>query len=214
MNSKQAKKENYKKERAAEIEYIVIHYTANNGDTAEGNANYFANNKVYTSAHYFVDEKEIWQSVKESDTAFHCGAKKYRHDKCRNANSIGIEMCSRRNTDGKYYIKKETVERTVELTKSLMKKYNIDVKHVLRHYDVTGKNCPLPFVEQPVLWKKFIQNLVKDTEMEKQITIKLNGVKKNVNVIEKDGYNYIKMQDLRDEKISVEYNVLPVIKVR
>ena len=34
------------------IKYIVMHYTANNGDTAMNNAQYFHNNSVQASAHY------------------------------------------------------------------------------------------------------------------------------------------------------------------
>ena len=50
--------------------------------------------------------------------------------------------------------------------------------------------------------------------MEKQIKIKLNGVTKQVNVIEKSGYNYIKLQDLRDEQIEVDYDGVPVVRVK
>ena len=72
--------ENYTRGRKEPVRYLVIHYTANDGDTARGNAAYFAReNGGHTSAHYFVDEKEVWQSVKEGDTAHHCGAKSYRH---------------------------------------------------------------------------------------------------------------------------------------
>ena len=80
--------ENYTRGRKEPVRYLVIHYTANDGDTARGNAAYFAReNGGHTSAHYFVDEKEVWQSVKEGDTAHHCGAKSYRHPHCRNHNS-------------------------------------------------------------------------------------------------------------------------------
>ena len=48
---------------AGAIKYIVIHYTGNDGDTAMNNAKYYASNVVKTSAHYFVDEKEVVQSV-------------------------------------------------------------------------------------------------------------------------------------------------------
>ena len=50
--------------------------------------------------------------------------------------------------------------------------------------------------------------------MEKQIKIKLNGVTKQVNAIEKNGYNYIKLQDLRDDKIVIDYDGVPVVKVK
>ena len=213
MKFKQAKTGNYAVGRTGKVLYIVIHYTANDGDTAAGNANYFANNTVKASAHYFVDENEIWQSVKEADTAYHCGANKYKHKYCRNGNSIGIEMCSRRDATGRYYIKKETVNNTIALTKELMKKYNISQACVLRHYDVTGKNCPAPFVEDEKEWQSFCEKL-DDAEPEKcYINIKLNGVLKRVEAIQDGGYNFVKLQDLRDSKISIEYDGMPIVSV-
>ncbi len=70
----QAARGNYSPGRAGPIQYIVVHYTANRGDTAKNNADYFARTVTKTSAHYFVDELEIWQSVLETDTAWHCGS--------------------------------------------------------------------------------------------------------------------------------------------
>ena len=97
---KQAHSGNYR--RAArgkeDIRYLVIHFTANDGDTAKNNADYFARAEISTSAHYFVDENEVWQSVRDADIAWHCGTRGvYFHPYCRNANSIGIELCSRKN---------------------------------------------------------------------------------------------------------------------
>lgn len=156
MNFKQCNSTNYKIGRTGEIKYIVIHYTSGNGDTAKNNADYFANNKdLLSSAHYFVDENVVWQSVKDADTAWHCGAKTYKHPYCRNSNSIGIELCSRKDGSGKYYFKDETVKNAAELTKSLMVKYNIPAANVIRHYDVTGKICPAPMVNDTSLWNKF-----------------------------------------------------------
>lgn len=59
---------NYTAMTGRNIKYIVIHYTANDGDTAQGNCRYFnaANRKA--SAHYFVDEQEVWRSVKDKDS--------------------------------------------------------------------------------------------------------------------------------------------------
>jgi len=55
------------------IKYIVIHYTANNGDTAKGNTNYFKSTYRGASAHYFVDENVIYRCVKDEDISWHCG---------------------------------------------------------------------------------------------------------------------------------------------
>ncbi len=146
---------NYTKGRRQHIKYIVVHYTANDGDTARNNGNYFSQPNRNASAHYFVDENEIIQSVKDTDTAWHCGAKSYKHELCRNDNSIGIEMCSEKDDKGQYYINQATQNRTIKLIKVLMKQYNIPIENVLRHYDVTGKLCPEPFVRNQVQWLDF-----------------------------------------------------------
>lgn len=215
-NFLQAAAGNYKPGRPQKIKYIVIHYTANNGDTAEGNAKYFNRNaNLKASAHYFVDEKEIWQAVREADMAYHCGGKSYVHKDCRNANAIGIEMVSRKDALGKYYIKQEVVQRAAALVRQLMAKYGIDSSHVIRHYDVTGKKCPEPFVRNPAEWVKFRQMIVEVSEVEKQQKIKLNGKIKTVHAIEKDGFNYVKLRDLADGKIIVDYrDGLPVVEVK
>ena len=59
------------------IKWIVMHYTGNDGDTAKGNANYFANNSVSASAHYFVDDISIYRSVPDEYTAWSVGGSQY-----------------------------------------------------------------------------------------------------------------------------------------
>ncbi len=142
---------NYSNGSASRIRYIVIHYVGATGG-AKANCEYYASRYVGASAHYFVGfEGEIWQSVEEKDIAWHCGAKSYRHDECRNSNSIGIELCVR-NKGSKaansrdWYFEDATVRSAISLTRMLMEKYHIRADHVIRHYDVTGKICPNPFV--------------------------------------------------------------------
>lgn len=151
---------NYQSGRAGTIQYLVIHYTAGNGDTAKDNCQYFKNNPgLYASAHYFVDETGWEQSVADADTAWHCGANTYQHPKCRNNNSIGIELCSRKDIEGSYYFLTKTIDNAAELTKQLMKKYRIPAGNVIRHYDVTGKECPAPFVKNQRAWEAFKEEL-------------------------------------------------------
>ena len=148
--------DNYSTGRTQPVRYIVMHYTANNGDTARNNCDYYQRvGGLQASAHYFVDEHGVMQSVREVDTAWHCGARACWHPECRNANSIGIEMCSRKRADGSYYIKPETVANAAALAKDIMQRYGIDTDHVLRHYDVTGKRCPMPWVDDPAQWTAF-----------------------------------------------------------
>lgn len=150
MTFKQAHSGNYQKGRTQPIEYIVVHYTANSGDTAQNNLDYFARTKTGTSAHYFVDENEVCQSVQDTDTAWHCGSNNPRHPYCRNANSIGIEMC-----DSVGGVPEAVRDRTAAFVRQKMKEYGIDSSHVLRHYDVTGKRCPAPWVDNPAEWMEF-----------------------------------------------------------
>ncbi len=152
------------KNDVSRILYIVVHFTSNDGDTAKGNTQYFHAENRGASAHYFVDEREIWQCVEDGDIAWHCGTKgTYYHPKCRNDNSIGIEMCSRKKEDGIYYFKEGTMNHAVWLIKMLMAKYHVPIKNVIRHYDVTHKNCPEPFVREPEAWETF-KNRLRDKE--------------------------------------------------
>lgn len=156
------------------IKYIVIHYTANDGDTAEGNCNYFSGTSRLASAHYFVDNKEIWRSVRDKDRAWHCGGTKYYHPYCRNANSLGIELCSRKDKNGNYYFEPETVTLAIKLTRKKMAEYGIPPENVVRHYDVTHKVCPAPFVRDEAAWQAFKAAL---TEQEEQDVVKYQTIK-------------------------------------
>jgi N-acetyl-anhydromuramyl-L-alanine amidase AmpD len=161
--------DNYRYGRTRPVQYIVMHYTANNGDTARNNCDYYHRvGGLQASAHYFVDEYGAMQSVREGDTAWHCGARAYWHPECRNANSIGIEMCSRKRADGSYYIKPETVANAAALAKDIMQRYGIDTEHVLRHYDVTGKRCPMPWVDDPAQWTAFLAMLTPEHPNEEE----------------------------------------------
>lgn len=143
-----------------DIKYIVMHYTANDGDTDENNGKYFANNYVGASAHYFVDGDSITQSVPDNHIAWHCGANTYKHPKCRNSNSIGIELCDERR-NGVIYPTNETIANALELAEYLMKKYNVPKQNVIRHYDVTGKLCPAYWCgnsKNNALWKSEFWN--------------------------------------------------------
>lgn len=152
LYTKTANKSNYGSKRStSSIKYIVIHYTGNNGDKSVNNATYFKNNVVKASAHYFVDDTAVYQSVPDSYVAWSVGGSKYsdcpktgggkKYGLCKNANSISIELCDTVK-DGKIYPSEKTIENAITLTKKLMKKYGIPASRVIRHFDVTGKSCP------------------------------------------------------------------------
>ena len=122
------------------IKGIVIHYTSNYADTARANANYFCTADRGASAHYFVDETSIYQSIEESDAAWAVG-RKYADaplwGTLTNYNTISVEMCS---SGGR--IADATMRNTADLVRTLMAKYNVPPDRVVRHWDVCGKRCP------------------------------------------------------------------------
>lgn len=166
LYTKTANKSNYGSKRStSSIKYIVIHYTGNNGDKAVNNATYFKNNVVKASAHYFVDDTTVYQSVPDNYAAWSVGGSKYsdcsktgggkKYGLCTNANSLSIELCDAVN-DGKIYPSEKTIKNAITLTKKLMKKYGIQASNVIRHFDVTGKCCPSYWcgtVEKNNKWK-------------------------------------------------------------
>ena len=176
-------KANYKKGRSSGIKYIVIHYTANKGDNAINNVKYFSGNAVKASAHYFVDEDNIYTSVPVTDTAYHCGGGLQSREGhawysiCTNSNSIGIEMCL---FDKLGNVRSRTIGQAAELTKQLMKKYNIPAENVIRHWDVTGKKCPAPFCgDKNIYWQDF-KNRITEEEIDME---ELNALKKEIEIL-------------------------------
>lgn len=147
--------------------WIVIHYVGA-VSTAKANAYYFYGKNRGASAHYFVDGNEIWQVVDDKDAAWHIGGAKKYYNSARNNNSIGIEMCCKKDENGKLYIDPQTVTKTVQLTKALMKKYGITL--IARHYDCTKKRCPAPWVDNERLWLTFLERLTKE-EVPEMLTL-------------------------------------------
>lgn len=159
-----ARPENYGGARAADrIRYLVIHYTGNDGDTAAGNASYFQNTVTKTSAHYFVDDREIWRSVPELWTAWAVGGKKYpsaqetgggtMYGTITNTNSISIELCDPVR-DGELRATEAVLANAAELCREIMGRYKIPAGRVYRHFDVTGKLCPAYLVDRSA-WAAF-----------------------------------------------------------
>lgn len=189
-----ANRKNYGSKRSTSaIKYLVYHYTANDGDTDEANAKYFHNNVVKASAHRFVDDDSVTISVPDDYTAYHCGGglqgkNGHKFFKiCTNTNSMGIEMCDTiRN--GKYEVSPKTRANAIAEGRKIVKKYNIPKSRVIRHYDVTGKNCPAYFVKDEDAWKKFRDEIFESENKEfKKYYIKVNT--KSLNVREEPNAN-------------------------
>lgn len=166
------------------IKYLVIHFYGSLG-TALSVANYFANAYRGASAHYSLDDGPIiYQSVEDEDIAWHCGTSgTYFHAECRNSNSIGIEVRPYKIDtkhieagDTDWYFTDEIINNLVIFVKYLMRKYNIPASRVIRHYDVTHKYCPRPYMGDDIntfhkvsgntMWHRFKTMLVEESKTE------------------------------------------------
>lgn len=150
------------------IKYIVLHYTAGTSSkkgTARNVAAMFGNpSNRAASADFIVDDVEIVQYNPDirNRYCYSVGDKKYGvkynsqsaslYQVVRNYNSISIEMCSSKTnkstlnaSDTDWYLTDAVVNNAVELTKYLMKTYNVPLDRVVMHNTVTGKPCPQPW---------------------------------------------------------------------
>ncbi|MBS5523705.1 MAG: N-acetylmuramoyl-L-alanine amidase [Clostridiales bacterium] len=128
---------------------IVIHYVANPGSSAIQNRNYFEglkdSHETYASSNFVVGlEGEIVQCVPTSEVAYASNE--------RNNDTVSIEVCHPDET-GKFNDK--TYDSLVWLTGWLCEYLQVPPENVIRHYDVTGKPCPLYFVEHEDAWEQF-----------------------------------------------------------
>ena len=146
---------------------IVIHYTANPGATAIANRNYFENLKdthtTKASSHFVVGlEGEIVQCIPTAEIAYASND--------RNSDTISIECCYK-NEDGSF--EQATYDSVIRLTAWLCEKFGLTSEDVIRHYDVTGKLCPLYYVEHEDAWTQFKKDV--DTYLQVYKTGDENG---------------------------------------
>lgn len=145
------------------IKYIVIHETGNEGRNADASSH---NNYLHKEAdnqqkswHYTVDDHEIYYHIPDNEIAFHAG------DGLRkdggNLNGIGIEMCI--NPENNY---EQTLENTAKLTAMLLTAYDLDINHVKKHQDFSGKHCP-DILLNAGRWDDFIVMVKQELQEEK-----------------------------------------------
>lgn len=206
--------------KMGKVKGIVIHYVGNAGSSAEANRSYFENLKSgqkmsndqyrYASSHYIVGLKgEVIECVPEIEVAYHASSANKAH--------IGIEVCHPR-IDGKF--NEVTYEALIELIIDICKRHSLNpLRDVIRHYDVTGKDCPRYYVQNPIAWEQLKKDADKGILVSSisKIQIELNGEIKEIDAINIEGSNYVKLRDLADKRIKVSYNAekkLPIIYVQ
>ncbi len=128
---------------------IVVHYTANPGTTAQQNRDYFEglkdSHETHASSHFVIGlDGELIQCIPCKEISYASND--------RNNDTISIECCIPDDT-GRF--NDATYQTLVHLVAWLCGRYDLTMDDVIRHYDVTGKNCPKYYVEHEDAWKQF-----------------------------------------------------------
>ncbi len=202
------------------VKGVVIHWVANPNTRGIANRNYFEGLKVgkknskgdyiYGSSHYIVGlEGEVIAPIPETEVAYHAST--------ANKDHIGIEVCHP-DWGGKF--SDATYQSLIELTADICKRYELDpLTAIIRHYDVTSKDCPRYYVKNPLSWEQLKKDVKGKILLETidKIKIELNGRVKEVAAVNIQGYNYVKLRDLADDKIEVSYDAerkFPIITAK
>ena len=137
------------------IKGVVVHYVGNPGTTAQANRNYFQSLadgrlETYASSHFIVGlEGEVIQCVPLTEIAYASNT--------RNGDTVSVEVC---HPDGTGEFNRAAYDRCVELTAWLCREFRLKPQEdVIRHYDITGKQCPLYYVENPEEWEAFLEDV-------------------------------------------------------
>ena len=165
---------------------IILHYIGNPGTSARQNASYFAHVGTQTSVHYIVDDREVIEIIPPDRKSY--GTSSRRH----NESFIQIEMC---HPDESGKVSNATLTNVVCLCRELMKQY--EITEIIRHYDVTGKRCPLWYVDHPEEWEALKRRIVEGgDEMTEELRGALAEIEERLTAIEavtvsRMIYNYV-----------------------
>ncbi len=172
------------------INGIVVHYVGNANSTAVANRNYFDSQKTkgnYVSSHYIIGlDGEIIQCIPENEIAYCSNS--------RNSDTISIECCHP-SADGKFNDK--TLNSLKLLLKDLIKRYDLKEDDIIRHFDVTGKMCPLYYVRNESEWFELRKELFQEDDPVTEEEFLVNGRKVKLKRILHNSRNYLELGDLK-----------------
>lgn len=171
------------------LKYITIHSTGNPSSTASSERKWLDNttNNRDASWNLCIDEKECIEAIPLDEVSWHAGS--------GNNYSIGIEICESGN-------RAVTLDRAAQLTAGLLRKYNMNISHLKRHYDWTNKSCPAIMMSNN--WK--VWNEFKDTVksyMDKKVEVTYQTV--NVGIITADVLNIRKTPEVKNDNVIGTY---------
>lgn len=137
------------------IAWIIVHYTGDKSSQgrAKKTADAMQTWKRTVSTHYLVGDDAIYQCVEDRNAAWHCPYEKTNKCAACNGVAIGVDLVEHKRStktgsvkDRDWYFTEKVINDGAQLVAMLADKYSIPMDHIVRHYDVTGKWCPRPFI--------------------------------------------------------------------
>lgn len=141
-------------EKLEDIRNIVIHYVANPGSSAQQNHDWYANPQSEVSSHFLIGlEGEVIQCIPLDEFS---SASNHR-----NNDTISIEVC---HPDETGEFTNDSYTSLVKLSAWLLEATGLDAEDIIRHYDITGKDCPRYYVRNPERWTAFRDDVARAVE--------------------------------------------------
>ncbi|MBQ7088588.1 MAG: N-acetylmuramoyl-L-alanine amidase [Clostridia bacterium] len=133
----------------ADFNGVVIHYVGNPATSAAANRNYFAKVGTTVVSHFVVGlDGEVIQCLPLWERSVASNN--------RNKDTISIEVC---HPDDSGQFNAATYDAVVRLTAWLCRVGDLTTEQVIRHYDVSGKECPRYYVRNEGAWQQFLTDV-------------------------------------------------------
>lgn len=133
------------------VEYVVVHSTANLNADGDAHWKYLNNNEEAAGAHFYVDADSVDQMYDLKFQSYHCGG----GPKINNGNSIGIEICEFDDP----VLQQKAIDNAIRFIEDVLSPALDENVELVTHNDVTGKDCPRIMIGQsqtPVIsWETF-----------------------------------------------------------
>lgn len=133
--------------------YITVHNTDGNANAETYTRATWPNQNMGTvRVHYYVDDCEAWQNLREDEIGWHAGTGGLGPG---NKDSIGIEIIMR-GSKIKNDIRAE--ENGALLAAILLNRYGLGIDRLRTHKDWSGKQCPLYILPH---WDSFVESVLR-----------------------------------------------------
>lgn len=174
------------------VQYIGRKYVKKEGKSFESDG---VTPFRFGSAHIFCDMDSVTEAIPTDEVAWGCGDRNYKggyqriaekvFKRRQNYETISVEICNNDVIKDSPQDWEAAVGNALQWVVTFLKTYNLKIDKVgslfprgvdeapeagtvllLRHYDITGKICPKPFIDNPSAWKYFVEAVAEQVNHE------------------------------------------------